>query len=322
MPPGFEPVPAMVFSVVAVFAFMAIMVMIMVWAERKVLGHLQSRIGPLHTGKYFGWAQSIADVMKLFMKEDIVPGEVDQPVYRLAPIVVFTAAFMAYVTIPFGRLLVARNVNMGVVYVLAVSSIGTIGIFMAGWGSNNKWSLLGGMRAAAQIVSYEVPMLLSILGVVMIAESVSLKDIVMAQSKVWFVAYQPVGFVVFLIAGMAEINRLPFDIPEAESELVAGFHTEYSGMRFALFFLAEYASMFVMAALTTVLFLGGWHGPLLPDYVWFLVKVTALMLLMVWIRGTWPRTRVDQLMEFCWKGLIPVAFLNLLATGLVMSLLM
>jgi NADH-quinone oxidoreductase subunit H len=310
----------MVFAAVSVFGFMAVMVMIMVWAERKVLGHLQSRIGPLHTGKYFGWAQSIADVLKLLMKEDIVPRDIDRPVYKLAPVVVFAAAFMAYVTIPFGKLLVAQNVHMGIVYVLAVSSIGTIGIFMAGWGSNNKWSLLGGMRAAAQIVSYEVPMLLSILGVLMIAESVSLKDIVAAQSGAWFVLYQPLGFLVFFTAGMAEINRLPFDIPEAESELVAGFHTEYSGMRFALFFLAEYASMFIMAALTTVLFLGGWHGPLLPDFVWFLLKVSALMILMVWIRGTWPRTRVDQLMNFCWKVLLPLAFLNLLVTGLIMSL--
>jgi len=311
----------MAVAFLGVVIFVVLVVLFMVWFERKVIAHIQVRIGPLHTGGWHGWAQPIADMIKLLLKEDIVPRGVDRPVYILAPFVVFMSTIVAYVVIPFSRNLVARDINMGVLFVFAVSSIATIGIFMAGWGSNNKYSLLGAMRVAAQIVSYEVPLLLSVLGVFMLAQTLSLKGIVEAQKHVWYVVLQPVGFVIYVIAGIAEVNRLPFDIPEAESELVAGFHTEYSGLRFAFFFLSEYANMFVMSAMATVLFLGGWHGPVLPGVVWFLGKAFFFMFLMVWVRGTYPRLRVDQMMEFCWKVLLPLAFLNLLVTGLVMAAL-
>ncbi len=304
---------------VAIMVFITVMVLFMVWFERKVIGHIQVRIGPLHTGRWHGWAQTIADALKLFMKEDIIPRGVDRAAYILAPLVVFVTTVVVYVVIPFSPNLVGRDINMGILLVFAVSSIATIGIFMGGWGSNNKYSLLGAMRVAAQIVSYEVPLLLSVLGVFMLAQTLSLKGIVQAQAGLWYVVLQPLGFVIYVIAGIAEVNRLPFDIPEAESELVAGFHTEYSGLRFAFFFLAEYANMFVMAALATVLFLGGWHGPVLPGFVWFILKASLFMFLMVWLRGTYPRLRVDQMMSFCWKILLPLAFLNLLITGLVMS---
>jgi NADH-quinone oxidoreductase subunit H len=309
----------MAIAFLGVILFMVLMVLFMVWFERKIVGHIQVRIGPLHTGGWHGWAQSIADTIKLFLKEDIIPRGVDRPVYILAPIVVFVSAVVVYVVIPFSRTLVARDINMGVLFVFAIGSVGTIGIFMAGWGSNNKYSLLGAMRVAAQIVSYEVPLLLSVLGVLMLAQTLSLQGIVAAQKHVWYVFLQPLGFAIYVIAGIGEVNRLPFDIPEAESELVAGFHTEYSGLRFAFFFLSEYANMFVISAMATVLFLGGWDGPILPGFFWFVGKAFFFMFLMVWLRGTFPRLRVDQMMSFCWKVLLPLAFLNLLVTGLVMA---
>jgi NADH-quinone oxidoreductase subunit H len=309
----------MAIAFLGVVLFMVLMVLFMVWFERKIVGHIQVRIGPLHTGGWHGWAQSIADTIKLFLKEDIIPRGVDRLVYILAPIVVFVSSVVVYVVIPFSRTLVARDINMGILFVFAIGSVATIGIFMAGWGSNNKYSLLGAMRVAAQIVSYEVPLLLSVLGVLMLAQTLSLQGIVAAQKHVWYVFLQPLGFAIYVIAGIGEVNRLPFDIPEAESELVAGFHTEYSGLRFAFFFLSEYANMFVMSAMATVLFLGGWHGPILPGFFWFVGKAFFFMFLMVWLRGTFPRLRVDQMMSFCWKVLLPLAFLNLLVTGLVMA---
>ena len=311
----------MAIAFLGVILFMVVMVLFMVWFERKIIGHIQVRIGPLHTGGWHGWAQSIADTIKLFLKEDIIPRGVDRIVYILAPIIVFVSTVVLYVVIPFSRTLVARNINMGILFVFAIGSVSTIGIFMAGWGSNNKYSLLGAMRVAAQIVSYEVPLLLSVLGVLMLAQTLSLNGIVDAQKHVWYVFLQPLGFVIYVIAGIGEVNRLPFDIPEAESELVAGFHTEYSGLRFAFFFLSEYANMFVISAMATVLFLGGWHRPILPGFFWFVGKAFFFMFLMVWLRGTYPRLRVDQMMAFCWKVLLPLAFLNLLVTGLVMAAL-
>ncbi len=321
MPREIYEIGVMAVSFLGVAAFIVLVVLFMTWFERKVIGHIQVRIGPLHTGGWHGWAQPIADMVKLLLKEDIVPRGVDKPVYILAPLMVFMSTILAYVVIPFSKNLVARDINMGVLYVFAVSSVATIGIFMAGWGSNNKYSLLGAMRVAAQIVSYEVPLLLSVLGVFMLAQTLSLQGIVAAQKSVWYVFLQPVGFAVFVIAGVAEVNRLPFDIPEAESELVAGFMTEYSGLRWAFFFLSEYANMFVMSAMATALFLGGWHGPWLPGFVWFVGKAFFFMFLMVWVRGTYPRLRVDQMMSFCWKVLLPLAFLNILVTGLVMAAL-
>jgi NADH-quinone oxidoreductase subunit H len=319
------PYPAQVFvfillSSIAVLGFIIAMALFMIWFERKIVGHIQSRIGPLHVGKYFGWAQSFADTLKLFLKEDVIPSSADKLIFTIAPIVAFVSSFMVYVTIPFAGNLVAKDVNMGILYIFAVSSFATIGIFMGGWASNNKYSLLGAMRVAAQIVSYEVPLLLSVLGVVMLSETLSLTRIVEAQKHAWYVFYQPVGFFVYFTAGVAEVNRLPFDIPEAEAELVAGFHTEYSGLKWAFFFLSEYANMFIVSSVSTLLFLGGWLGPFLPGVVWFLLKAFFLMFVMVWVRGTYPRLRVDQMMGFCWKFLLPLAFLNIVLTGLVMVL--
>jgi NADH-quinone oxidoreductase subunit H len=291
--------------------------MFLIWWERKVSAHIQSRLGPMRVG-WHGALQSIADTIKLLLKENIVAGKVDKVSFWLAPLVVFTASFLPLVVIPFGKNLIPRDLNLGLLYILAVSSLGIIGIFMAGWGSGNKYSLLGAMRSAAQIISYEVPLVLSILGIVMITGTLSMGKIVEAQKGMWFIVYQPVAFLVYLISAVAEVNRAPFDIPEAESELVAGFHTEYSGMKFAMFFVAEYTNIFIVCAIAATLFLGGWSGPFLPGPVWFLGKVYFLIFVMMWARWTFPRLRVDQLMGFAWKFLLPLAFLNILITGWIL----
>ena len=299
--------------------FLSLSVMFLIWWERKVSAHIQSRLGPMIVG-WHGCFQTIADTIKLLLKENIVCKEADKITFWLAPLVVFVASFLPFVAIPFGKNLIARDLNLGLLYIFAVSSLGIIGIFMAGWGSGNKYSLLGGMRTAAQIISYEIPLVLSILSIVMITGTLSMVKIIEAQRGMWFIVYQPVAFLTYFISAVAEVNRAPFDIAEAESELVAGFHTEYSGMKFAMFFLAEYTNMFVVSAIAATLFLGGWQGPLLPGVVWFLLKVYFLIFVMMWVRWTFPRLRVDQLMHFAWKFLLPVAFLNILVTALVMVL--
>ena len=309
----------MCLKAVILLAFASVSVMYLIWWERKVSAHIQSRLGPMIVG-WHGALQSIADALKLLLKENIVCREADKATFWLAPVVVFVASFLPFVAIPFGKNLIAQDLNLGLLYILAVSSLGVIGIFMAGWGSGNKYSLLGGMRTAAQIISYEIPLVLSILTIVMISGSLSMNTIVAAQKNVWFIFYQPVAFLIYFISAIAETNRAPFDIAEAESELVAGFHTEYSGMKFAMFFLAEYTNMFVVCAIAATLFLGGWQGPFLPGIVWFLLKVYFLIFVMMWIRWTFPRLRVDQLMDFAWKFLMPLAFLNILITALVMVL--
>jgi NADH-quinone oxidoreductase subunit H len=311
----------MVVSAVAVAAFIAVSAMFLIWWERKVSAHIQTRLGPMRTG-WHGILQSIADALKLLMKENIVPSNVDRWVYWFAPIVVFAPAFAAYVCIPFGRGLIARDLNVGLLYMLSVMSLGVIGIFMAGWGSCNKYSLLGAMRTVAQILSYEVPLLLSLIGVVMAVGSLSMVSIVEAQKNMWFV-FTPfgfIGFIVFLISATAEVNRTPFDIPEAESELVAGFHTEYSGMKFAMFFVAEYTNLFTVCALASTLFLGGWQGPFLPSWCWFLIKSYGLIFLLMWFRWTFPRVRVDQMMVFGWKILVPLGFLDVAGWGIYLLL--
>src|SRR5574337_291305 len=268
----------------AVLIFTAISVMFMVWWERKISAHIQVRFGPMRVGGWHGWAQSIADGIKLLIKEDIVPDGADRLVFALAPMVVFAAALAAYVIIPFGPGLIVSDLNIGVLFYLSISSMTVVGIIMAGWSSNNKYSVLGALRSAAQAVSYEVPLVVSVLGVIMTVGSMSMTQLVEAQQRVWFVIPQFLGFLIYVTAAIAECNRLPFDIPEAESELVAGFHVEYSGMRFAIFFLAEYANMFVVSAIATTLFLGGWHGPLLPGWLWFLLKTYFIIFLMMWLR--------------------------------------
>ncbi|MBI4721658.1 MAG: NADH-quinone oxidoreductase subunit NuoH [Candidatus Stahlbacteria bacterium] len=304
---------------VVFFIFAAITVMIVLWIERRVSARFQSRIGPNRVG-FEGTLQPIADTIKLLGKEIIVPAGADKIVHFLAPIVVFTVSFLAYICLPFGPGLIATDLNLGILYIFAISSVAVVGILMAGWGSNNKYSMLGGMRATAQIISYEVPLVLSVVGVLMHTNTLRLSEIVHSQGGGlfnWFIFRQPVAFIIYIIAAIAEINRTPFDIPEAESELTAGYHTEYSGIRFAFFFLAEFTNMFLISGIATCIFLGGWHGfHGLPPWCWFLGKCYCVMFILMWFRWTFPRLRVDQLMNLSWKVLTPIALLNILVTGI------
>ena len=303
--------------VVVVFIILMLLALFLVWWERKVSAHLQDRLGPMRAG-WHGVLQTIADALKLLQKEDIIPAKADRPVFYWAPIICFSACFTAYVTIPWGKGLIPADLNIGILYIMAITSFTVISILMAGWGSNNKWSLLGGMRSAAQIISYEVPLTVAILGVLILAESLSMQTIVSQQKSVWswFIWRQPLGFIIYVIAATAEVNRTPFDLPEAEQELVAGYNIEYSGMKFAMFFLAEFLNMFTVSAIATTLFLGGWNGPILPSWIWFLGKTLFMVFVLMWFRWTYPRLRVDHLMEFAWKWLLPLAFLNLILTGI------
>lgn len=299
-----------------ILAFVLTNIILFIWLELKILAHITDRYGPMRTGKFHGWLQPFADVLKLLNKEDIIPARADRLVFIAAPFVVFVPVFMTLVTIPFAHNLVARNLDIGVFYVVALSAFTFVGMVMAGWSSQNKYALLGAFRAAGQLLSYELPLGLSIVGIVMLTGSLSLVTIVEKQA-VPFILIQPAGFLVFYLAAISELTRTPFDLPQAESEIVAGFYIEYSGMRWALFFLAEYASLFVLAAIAALLFLGGWKGPFLPPIVWLLIKIYALFFLMVWARGTLPRVRPDQLMALGWKVLLPAAFVNIVLTGIL-----
>jgi len=293
--------------------------------ERKVQGRMQVRYGPNRVGP-FGLLQPLADGIKLFFKEDVRPLGADKLVYLIAPATSTMVALVAFAVIPVGSYvnifgrdigLYLSDANIGILYVLAIGSLGVYGITLAGWSSNNKYSLLGGIRASAQMISYELALGLSLMGVIMITGSLSLIDIVGAQASVWNVFWQPLGFVLYLIAGVAETNRAPFDLPEAETELVAGYHTEYSGMKFALFFMAEYINMVTVSSIATTMFLGGYHGPfnILDGPWWFLLKVGLLLFFYVWLRATLPRLRYDRLMNFGWKVLLPLALLNVVLTA-------
>jgi NADH-quinone oxidoreductase subunit H len=295
----------------------------LVLVERKFLGRLQIRYGPNRAGKY-GLLQPFADTIKMLTKEDIVPAEADRVIFLLAPAVVAIEALLIFAVVPFGASItllgkkipmVITDLNVGLLYVFALASLGVYGVALGGWASNSKYSLLGGIRGAAQMISYELSLGLSLVPIVMLARSFRLVEIVRAQDDYPFILVQPISFIIFLISAVAETKRIPFDLPEAENELGAGYHTEYSGMRFGLFFLGEYVNLQVLGALVAVFFLGGWHGPLLPPVVWFLIKVLAIALLMIWVRGTLPRLRYDQLMHLGWKVLVPVALLNIVATG-------
>jgi len=302
--------------------------------ERKVIGHMQVRLGPMRVGPH-GLLQPIADGIKLFFKEDIIPADADKPVFYLAPVIFMASAMVNLAVIPFASNFVIANINIGLLFIFAIAGLGVYGVFMSGWASNSKYAFIGGLRSSAQVLSYEIAMGLSLVGVMIMAGSLNLTDIVKAQGKSIYGMYaipQIVAFVVFIIAAVAETNRTPFDLPEAESELVAGYFVEYSGFRFALFFLGEYIAMFIMASLAAVCFLGGWTIPwyitkvlpilkLVPGVVWFLLKVYAFIFFYYWIRATVPRYRYDQLMAIGWKILIPVALANLVVTGLLKILL-
>ena len=295
----------------------------LVFAERRILAWIQDRQGPNRVGP-FGLLQPLADLIKMLAKEDVLPAEADKWLFYLAPAMAAVPAIMTFAVIPFGAPLKVMgrevtmqvaDVNVGLLFFMALSSIAVYGVALGGWASNSKYALLGSIRGLAQLISYELSMGLSLVPTVMLARSFRLSDIVAAQTGMWFIVCQPLAFVIFLISIAAECKRIPFDIPEAEGELVAGFHTEYSGMRFGLFFVGEYINIIVLGGLAATFFLGGWHGPLLPAPVWFMMKVLAFSFLFIWMRGTLPRLRYDQLMHFGWKVLTPLALLNILVTG-------
>ncbi len=309
---------AAVLKIIGVVLFVGLNAFVLIWAERKVSGYIQRRYGPLRVGGPAGILQSAADILKLLGKEDVMPGDADRWLWFLAPAVSMVPAVLVYLVLPIGRTFVLQNLNIGLVFFASVTSFTLLGIFMAGWGSNNKYSLLGAMRAGAQLFSYEIPLILSTIGVVLASGTLTLQTIVMRQVQhhEWFVFPQILGFVVFFIAALAELNRTPFDLSEAESELIAGYFTEYSGMRWAMFALAEYSNLFTTSALAVTLFLGGWSGfAFLPGWVWFLLKTYLLVFVGIWIRWTLPRIRIDQLMDLGWKFLFPVSLLDILGTA-------
>ena len=293
------------------------MVSYVIYAERKIAGHMQARTGPNRVGP-FGLLQPIADVLKLFFKEEFIPAGANKVIFHIAPMLAVIPALVSFAVIPIGPNFTVTDINVGLLLFLAMSSLGVYSITLAGWSSNNKYALLGGLRSSAQMISYELAMGLSTVGVLLLAGSLSLVEIVKAQQHLWFVVVQPLGFVIFLITALAETNRAPFDLPEAEAELVAGFHTEYSSMKFGLFFLGEFANVITICSIAVTLFLGGWNGPWLPDslkFLWFFVKLGALVFFFIWVRWTFPRLRYDQLMQLGWKVLLPLALLNVMVTA-------
>ena len=354
------PLVSIIVSIAAIAAVAPAIMMYLTWLERKIIARMQNRLGPNRVGIY-GLMQPLSDGLKMLIKEDIVPEGADKLLHFLAPVLSVIPAILLFAVIPFGRNMAAIDLNVGLLYVLAVSSISSYAIFMGGWASRSKFSMLGAMRSVAQIISYEVPSVLSVVAVIMITGTLSLVGIVEAQANWWFIA-TPWGFVaglIFFMSGIAEVNRTPFDMPEAESELVGGFHTEYSGMKFALWYMAEFLEAFAISAFTVTLFLGGWHGPAIPASVmlwvlaflvatartlpmalrvlgvlvsvgasvafasepipswgWFLTKTYALVFVLVWLRGTFPRLRIDQLMGLAWKGFLPLCLINIFAAGL------
>jgi NADH-quinone oxidoreductase subunit H len=333
-------VVAMLVKILAVFGVVVLMVAYATWVERKVIGHMQTRLGPTMTGP-FGLLQPIADGLKLFFKEDIIPTQASKVAFILAPMMILVPAFITVAIVPFGPDLTIggyivpqqiTDLNVGILYILAMAGLGVYGIVLAGWSSNSKYSLLGGLRSSAQMISYELAAGLAIVAVFMLSGTLSLRGIVAAQQQPlwgiatlphwmhnWYAFSQPLAFGLFVICSLAEINRTPFDLPEAESELVSGFCTEYSSMKYALFFMAEYANMVVISAIAATLFLGGWDGPFF-GVINILIKVVAFMLFFMWIRATWPRVRYDQLMQLGWKIFLPLSLANILVTGIVVVL--
>lgn len=312
-----------ILGLVIVLAFSQLNALFLVWLERKVAGHIQLRYGPMEVGPH-GILQTIADGIKLVGKELITPRSADWKLFIIAPVLVFMPVLVAFLVLPFDENLIIRDMNVGVLLIFGFSTLSVLAILAGGWAANNKYALLGAVRSVAQNVAYEIPLLLAVLSVVLMTQSLRFSEIVSAQGRVWFIFLQPVAGLIYLICATAETNRAPFDIPEAESELIAGFHTEYSGMRFGLFFLAEYTNMFIVSAVAAALFFGGWHGPFgfslgLPGVVWFLLKVYVLLFVIMWVRWTFPRVRFDQLMNFSWKVMLPLSLLNLVVTAAVLK---
>ena len=312
-------------KMIVVIAILFALPIPLTWLERKIAGHIQQRLGPMRVG-WHGLLQPVADGIKLLTKEDHIPAEADRFLFTLAPIIALVPPFAVFVAIPFGDrvslfgaeiTLYLSDMNVGLLYILAVLGIGTFGVILAGWGSNSKYAVLGSLRTCAQMISYEIPMGFSVIGVVMLAHSMNLLDIVEGQAGIWNVVYQPLGFFVFFVAGLAEAQRIPFDLPEAEGDLGAGYHTEYSGMRFSFFMISEYVIVVVLSTLNVILFFGGWNGALLPlpAAVWFLLKVGFFVWVFMWFRFTFPRYRYDHLMIIGWKVLLPLSLANILVSG-------
>ena len=315
-------------KVLVILVFMLVAVILTVWMERKILGHMQDRIGPDRVGT-FGILQSIADGLKLFMKEDLVPSQVDKVVYFMAPAIPMITGLIAMSVIPFGDSVTmfgrtiplhATDINIALLFVLGATSVGVYGVVLGGWASNSKYPLLGGLRSSAQMISYELAQGIALVSVVMMTGTLSLAETVRQQAHLWNVVPQFFAFAIYVICGVAETNRAPFDLPEAENELVAGFHTEYSSMKWAFYFLGEYANIMVVSGVAITMFLGGWMGPGLPSVAWFLLKLFLFLFFFIWLRATFPRLRYDQLMAFGWKVLLPAALLNLAVTGVVLAL--
>ena len=344
---GSDILAMIVSSLIPLFILVLPFTLVAVWLERKVSAHMQDRLGPMRVG-WHGWLQTIADLVKLIQKEDIVATDNDKPLFNLAPILVFAGSYAAFAVIPLTSIYIGSNIDLGIFFIIGISGLVVAGILMAGWSSNNKYSLLGAMRSAAQIVSYEIPTILVVLTIVMITGTMNLNTLSemqtgyfwnwmilggphMGVAKFVFIPLMVAGFIIIYISTLAEVNRTPFDIPEAESELVSGYHTEYSGMKFAMFFLAEYANMFAVSVIVVALFLGGYQSPvgylgnlfnahwLIPieQFFWFVAKGVFFVFVQMWLRWTLPRLRVDQLMALCWKYLIPIAFVNLLIVGII-----
>lgn len=326
VPPTIQPYLSTILNVLVILSLLPLIMMYLTWLERKVIARIQDRVGPNRVG-WFGLLQPLADGVKMVLKEDIVPAEADKLLHWISPVAVVALSMMLYLIMPFGRNMAAVDLNVGILFFMAISSVEAIPVFIAGWASRNKFSVIGAMRAVAQVISYEIPLGLSLIVVVMAVGSLSLTDIVVAQSG-WggmhwhvFTPWGLLAFILFFMAGIAEVNRTPFDTLEAESEVVAGFHTEYTGMKFALFQMAEFLSAFFICGLSTTLFLGGWNGPFafIPSWVWFFSKTYLLFIVMIWLRGTFPRLRIDQLMNFAWKFMIPMTLTNIVAAALCLS---
>ncbi len=304
--------------IVVILGFAIVIVLFLTWMERKVLARIADRIGPNRQGP-FGLIQPFADAIKMLIKEDITPTTADYWLFNLAPIIIMAPALLVYAVIPFGPRMFLTDLNVGILYMVALGSITGLSMLVAGWGSDNKYALLGAFRSVAQLVSYEVPMVLVIVSVAMMVGSLSMVKIV-ANQDIPFALLMPVAFAIYLTCAAAEAGRSPFDLLEGESEIVAGYFIEYSGMKFAMFYLAEYINLFTVSAICTTLFLGGWKGPILPPYLWFLIKTFAVIFTLMWIRGTWPRFRIDQMLDVAWKVLVPLSLVNILLVGVVIKL--